>query len=143
MQTVIGSHTFITKFFYDQIPDSYFKKVSKDSDVVIRGKQKKRFKKSRTTTAKVYEMVAGELEQIAEASVKSFQKDVYVKAVGRKLAFLKVLENPLLKPFAEAFVDSFEEQCQRSQRYDVSNLLHRPETSGAWSALMAYFRKSL
>jgi hypothetical protein len=126
MQTVVGSHTFITKFFYDQIPDSYFKKVSKDSDVVIRGEQRKRFKKSRTTIVKVYEFAGGELEQIAEASVKSFQKDVYVKAVGRKLAFLKVLENPSLKPFETAFVDSFEEQCQRSNEYDVSNLLHRP-----------------
>lgn len=129
MQTVINGKTYITKFFYTQIPDSYFKKVSKDSSVVIRGEQRKRFKKSRTTTAKVYEMVAGELEQIAEASVKSFQKDVYVKAVGRKLAFLKVLETSSLKPFAETFVDSFEEQCQRSQRYDVSNLLHRPSES--------------
>jgi hypothetical protein len=126
MQTVISGRTFITKFFYDQIPDSYFKKTSKDSDVVIRGKQRKRFKKSRTTIVKVYEFAGGELVQIAEASVKSFQKDVYVKAVGRKLAFLKVLENPSLKPFETAFVDSFEEQCQRSNEYDVSNLLHRP-----------------
>lgn len=126
MQTVIGDKTYITKFFYDQIPDSYFQKVSKGSDVVIRGEQRKRFKKSRTTTAKVFEMVSGELVQIAEASVKSFQRDIYVKAVGRKLAFLKVLQTPELAPMAETFRDSFEEQCQRSQRYDVSNLLHRP-----------------
>jgi len=128
MQTVINGETFITKFFYAQIPDSYFRKVPRslldsDEEIVLRGEQRRKFNKARTTTVKVSKMVSGELEQVVEASVQSYPTDIYVKALGRKLAFLKALDNPILKPFAETFLDSFEEQCQRSQRYDVSNLL--------------------
>jgi len=135
MQTVINGETFITKFFYAQLPDSYFRKIPRsllevddDVEIVLRGEQRRKFNKARLTTVKISKMVDGNLEQVVEASVKSYPTDIYVKAIGRKLAFLKALENPLLKPFAETFLDSFEEQCQRSQGYDVSDLIHPSES---------------
>lgn len=124
MLAKIGNRVLIAKFFYEPLPEHYF-------DSNDRAKMKKglsnRNKISRSTTCKFYELVGATFDEtsgkyvggtlsepIVEATTKCNPKDVYQKAYGRYLSFMKAIGTPELSVHHSVLLKNFFVSCPAS-----------------------------
>lgn len=135
METKFNKTQYITKFYHSQLPDECFdeekaQKTAKELgkpyaarswmkvEAVVR-KLLRLQKFNRTTTAKIFKMVDGKLDEtvLAEGTVICHPNDSYIKAFGRFYAFRKALETTThddLKKNQFRMMTSYINQCHVS-----------------------------
>lgn len=135
METKLNNTRYITKFYHSQLPDDCFdeekaQKKSKEDNkpyairsfmklekIVRKILRSKNF--NRTTTAKIFKMVDGKLDEtvLAEGTVTCHPNDSYIKSFGRFYAFRKALETTThddLKKNQFRMMTSYINQCHVS-----------------------------
>lgn len=125
MQTKIGQKMYITKFFY-----------GKAKNPNSRG-----LWRNRKTTCAIFEVVQPAIEtkvgffgkllgkvstrtpavlkEVCRATTQNRHGEAYVKAVGRRLAFMKAIEHEAVKEHRRILIDSFDSQCASSAENEV------------------------
>lgn len=124
MLAKIGNKIFIVKFFYERLPDHYFKGSDRKE---MKSNISNRNKISRSTTCKVYELVGAKFDEatgkyvdgklsdaIVEATTKCNPRDIYKKSYGRYLSFIKAIGSPALSVYHSVLLKNFFVSCPAS-----------------------------
>jgi hypothetical protein len=136
METKLNNTQYITKFYHSQLPDECFDaeiaaKKSKEhgknyparswmkpEKVVKKILRLQKFK--RTTTAKIFKMVDGTLDEtvLAEGTVTCHPNDSYIKSHGRFFAFRDAIAKATVEDIKKnqtRMMESYVAQCSISQ----------------------------
>lgn len=120
MQTKIGEKLYITKFFYGKAknPNSRGLWRNRKTECAIFEIVSPAIEKKVGFLGKLFGSVSTRtpavLKEVCRATTQNRHGEAYIKAVGRRMAFLKAIENDAVKEHRRIFLDSFDEQCGSS-----------------------------